>query len=113
ISHHLEELLELTDRITVLKDGSTVATLTKSEADKDKLVNLMVGRELTQLYPEKLAAPLTYEKIEVDNLYHDTARQSMTFEIKKGKILGIGGLVGAGRTEVLESLFGFPQRQPA
>lgn len=111
ISHHLEELLELTDRITVLKDGSTVTTLATSSADKDKLVNLMVGRELTQLYPEKQGTLPGVEKIVVNQRYPDVAQQSMTFEIKKGEILGLGGLVGAGRTEVLESMFGLSRRQ--
>src|SRR5690606_23106787 len=98
ISHHLEELLELTDRVTVLKDGKTVATFETSTVDKDKLVNLMVGRELTQLYPEKLNSPISYEKITIDDLCVDPTRQPMSFEIRKGEILGLGGLVGAGRT---------------
>ncbi len=113
ISHHLDELLELTDRITVLKDGKTVATLETAAADKDKLVNLMVGRELTQLYPEKPDAFPDDEKIGIEELRSGTSRQPMAFDIRKGEILGLGGLVGAGRTEVLESLFGVTHRPPA
>ncbi|MEC3878120.1 sugar ABC transporter ATP-binding protein [Parapedobacter sp. 10938] len=112
ISHHLEELLELTDRVTVLKDGRTVTTLETSAVDKDRLVNLMVGRELTQLYPEKLSKPVSYEKIVIDKLYGNDP-QPISFEIRKGEILGLGGLVGAGRTEILESLFGLSRQRPA
>ncbi|MGV3764087.1 MAG: sugar ABC transporter ATP-binding protein [Parapedobacter sp.] len=113
ISHHLEELLALTDRVTVLKDGKTVDTLSTSTVDKDQLVSLMVGRELTQLYPEKLGTPFAHEKIVVDNAYGNNANQPLSFEIRKGEILGLGGLVGAGRTELLANLFGALRQQPA
>lgn len=106
ISHHLEELLELTDRITILKDGKTVSTVTTNAVDKDQLVALMVGREISQMYPTKTKAIDGDSKIEIKSLHTKFTKQPLGFSIHKGEIVGIGGLVGSGRTEVLESLFG-------
>lgn len=106
ISHHLEELQVLTDRITVLKDGKTVTTLDTAGVNKDQLVNLMVGRELSQMYPEKKVVKLFDDRIHIDQLISKDASAPLSFELRRGEILGIGGLVGAGRTEALESLFG-------
>lgn len=109
ISHHLEELLELTDRITVLKDGKTIDTVNTNAVDKDQLVAMMIGREVSQMYPDKTAAINTEQKIEIKSMHTKFSKTSLRFEIRKGEILGIGGLVGSGRTEVLESLFGSAQ----
>ncbi|MBL1410179.1 sugar ABC transporter ATP-binding protein [Sphingobacterium sp. C459-1T] len=106
ISHHLEELLELSDRITVLKDGKTVQTVKTSEVCKDKLVQLMVGREMSQLYPQKINTIKSDEYLQVSNLKSSFSKEVLSFSIRKGEILGVGGLVGSGRTELLESLFG-------
>lgn len=106
ISHHLEELQVLTDRITVLKDGKTVTTLDTGTVDKDQLVNLMVGRELLQMYPAKPLKSLYEERLRVKQLMGKGGADPLSFELRRGEILGIGGLVGAGRTEVLEGLFG-------
>jgi ribose transport system ATP-binding protein len=106
ISHHLEELFELTDRITVLKDGKTVTTVITKETNKDILVSLMVGRALSQMYPDKIHLKTGAESIRVENLVTSKKSEPLSFEISKGEILGIGGLVGSGRTEVLEALFG-------
>lgn len=106
ISHHLDELQVLTDRITVLKDGKTVTTVGTGTLDKDQLVNLMVGRELSQMYPQKPASRLFDEYIHVDGLISKDVTAPLAFDLRRGEILGIGGLVGAGRTEALESLFG-------
>jgi len=114
ISHHLEELMALTDRITVLKDGRTVTTVDTRTVDKDRLVSLMVGRELTQLYPGKEHSRVMEGRVVIANLRSRNAKEPISFEIRQGEILGLGGLVGAGRTEVLESLFGlFKQASPA
>lgn len=106
ISHHLEELLELTDRITVLKDGKTIETVETDTVDKDRLVSLMVGRELGQMYPLKNKAIDQQIKVEIKSLSTRFTKEPLSFDIHKGEIVGIGGLVGSGRTEVLESLFG-------
>lgn len=106
ISHHLDELQTLSDRITVLKDGKTVATIQTGTADKDQLVNLMIGRELSQMYPPKPATRLFDEQIEISDLASKNASTPLSFAVRRGEILGIGGLVGAGRTEALENLFG-------
>ncbi|GAB3018460.1 sugar ABC transporter ATP-binding protein [Niabella terrae] len=106
ISHHLDELFELTDRITILKEGKTVATLTTAQTNKDELVRLMVGRELSQMYPDKKAAGNQGGCIRVTNLKTGARQVPVSFSWNQGEILGIGGLVGSGRTELLEGLFG-------
>lgn len=105
ISHHLEELINLTDRITVLKDGSTVETLATKDVTKDRLVSLMVGKSISQLYPIKNPYAFDKESISIENLTTKASKTPLSFVINKGEILGIAGLVGAGRTEILESLF--------
>lgn len=106
ISHHLDELLQLSDRITVLKDGRTVSTVSTAAMNKDLLVNLMVGRDLSTMYPEKPGVLSAESKITIENLVVRQGKKPLNMELVPGEILGIGGLVGAGRTEVLESLFG-------
>lgn len=115
ISHKLEEVFEICDRATVLRDGETVATLPMSELDNDKLVSLMVGRELTQLYPERDVSP-GGEAVRVENLYvahpflpGEKIVEDVSFSASKGEILGIAGLMGSGRSEVVTAMFGaFP-----
>lgn len=106
ISHHLEELLALTDRITVLKDGRTISTVETKTVDKDGLVHLMVGRALSQLYPEKPLRRPHEGELTLHNIRVPGAGEPLSLTVRKGEILGIGGLVGAGRTEVLEDAFG-------
>lgn len=106
ISHHLEELLELTDRITVLKDGVSITTVSTADMTKDKLIQLMVGRELAQMYPSKPNNKARDEEIAFENLIAFDPNEPISITMKKGEILGIGGLVGAGRTEILEAAFG-------
>ena len=104
ITHQMDEVFELGDKVTVLRDGEGVGTLTIEEADEDGLVRKMVGRDLADQYPKEttdIGEPL----LEVENL--NTAKLSdITFSLKKGEVLGIGGLLGAGRSELLETLFG-------
>jgi len=103
ISHHLDELMELSDRVTVLKDGHTVSTVETRTVDKDRLVQLMVGRELSQMYPPKPECREYEGEITLEIMHHDNP---ISFSVRRGEILGIGGLVGSGRTEVLEEAFG-------
>lgn len=106
ISHHLAELLAITDRITVLKDGRTITTVETREMDKNQLVNYMVGRELSSMYPEKKTKSFDAAKLEANHIESIPGKGAVSFHLHRGEILGIGGLVGSGRTEVLERLFG-------
>lgn len=112
ISHKMPEVFALADSITVLRDGRTVATLDRSETDDDQIVSLMVGRELTERYPRVEHSPGN-KVLEVKdyNVWHPEKRQQkvlrdIEFSLRQGEILGIAGLMGAGRTELVSSLFG-------
>lgn len=109
ISHRLKEVFEIADRITVLRDGRTVATKDRKELDENKLIALMVGRELTNIYPRKARTPGGVV-LEVKNwtVYDPDINKTIadvSFSLKKGEILGMAGLIGAGRTELVMSLF--------
>jgi len=107
ISHRLEEMLELADQITVLRDGICVGTLdnTTKTIPKETLVNMMVGRNLDAYYPQRDSA-IGEVSLEVKDLCKDGVYRNISFQLKRGEILGIAGLVGAGRTEVVKTLFG-------
>ena len=108
ISHHLDEVFSITDRITVLKDGQSVGSLITKETNKDQLVNMMLGRSLGALFPDKkLAAATTGEKrIQIRDITLAPNQEGISFDLRPGEILGIGGLVGSGRTELLRAIFG-------
>ncbi|MDD7643039.1 MAG: sugar ABC transporter ATP-binding protein [bacterium] len=104
ISHRLEELFQICDRVSVLRDGKYVTTIGMHETDKDGLIRLMVGRELSETYPKK--APCTDEVVlEVEHLSGNGV-EDISFQLHKGEILGFAGLVGAGRTELMEVIYG-------
>lgn len=105
VSHRLEEVYAVSDYITVLRDGQLVGTESAKELKRDRLVAMMVGRELSA---EHDAPPKGIDEamMTVDGLTSPGKFQNISFTLKKGEILGIGGLVGAGRTELLEALFG-------
>ena len=105
ISHRLEELFELADCITVLRDGSYVDTRPIQEVTRDDLIRMMVGRTITNLFP-KQDVPAGDVILKVDHLSHEGTFQDISFELRKGEILGMAGLVGAGRTNVARTLFG-------
>lgn len=112
ISHKMPEVFALADSITVLRDGRTVASLDRKETDDDKVVSLMVGRELTERYPRVVHTPgeIVLEVSDY-NVWHPEKRnqkilKNINFKLRKGEILGISGLMGAGRTELVSSLFG-------
>ncbi len=105
ISHRLEELFRITDRVTVLRDGRVTGTLQSGEMKRDTLVNLMIGRSLDMVFPEKSKS--RGEKIlEVKNLRRDGVLHDISFEAYRGEVLGIAGLVGSGRTELMRSIVG-------
>ena len=111
ISHKLEEVFALADRITVLRDGASITTVKTSETDQAAIIRHMVGREITQLFPRSITHPGA-EKLRVTNLTVVPAPDQPPFlhnislQVHAGEVLGIGGLMGAGRTELLMHLFG-------
>jgi inositol transport system ATP-binding protein len=105
ITHKMDEVFKISDDITVYRDGKHVATLPASELDRDKLITLMVGRELTHMFP-KLEAEIGDVVLKVEHLHRGSVVKDVSFELRRGEILGFAGLMGAGRTEVLETIFG-------
>jgi ABC-type sugar transport system ATPase subunit len=105
ISHRLEEVFEISDRVTVLRDGETIGTQATADLDEDQVVRMMVGRQLGELYPkddlERGAVIL-----EARGLHDDRELHSVDIDLRAGEILGIAGLAGAGRTALAETLFG-------
>ncbi|MBV9170585.1 MAG: sugar ABC transporter ATP-binding protein [Chloroflexi bacterium] len=105
ISHRLDEIFRVADRVTVLRDGRLVGSLPIGEATQARLINMMVGRELTTLFPKQtveVGAPV----LEVRQLRRIGELHDISFVLRKGEILGLAGLVGAGRTELVRVLFG-------
>jgi rhamnose transport system ATP-binding protein len=106
ISHRLDELYRIADRVTVLRDGKTVATCPVAEVDRAALIRLMVGREIASVYPKR-TVPLGDVVLEARNLgCGATGVHGVSFHARAGEILGFAGLVGAGRTELARTLFG-------
>ena len=106
ISHRLEEILAIADRVTVLRDGQTVATLGREGLQRATLINLMIGRELSAIFPKR-AVSLGEPALE---LRHVTCRvggiRDVSLSVRRGEILGLAGLVGSGRTELARTIFG-------
>lgn len=105
ISHRLHEIGDLADRITVLRDGNLVKTVNNSEVNERELIGMMVGRDLTNVYPKK-EVQLGEVVLHVENLTSGNIFKNISFEVRRGEIFGIGGLVGARRSDVLEAIFG-------
>ena len=107
ISHKMDEIKRIADDITVMRDGTYVGTWRADELTTDQIIEKMVGRELTNIYPEK-AQDVGEVVMEVKNLcsIHSNSFQDVSFTLRKGEILGFGGLVGAQRTELMEGIFG-------
>ena len=108
ISHKMEEIRQLADTITVLRDGKYIGTYPASELDTHSLINLMVGREINNLFPEASAEPGS-EVLRIENLTRQDVFSGISFTVHEGEILGIGGLMGAGRTELARAIFGLDQ----
>ena len=107
ISHRMEEVLALADRVMVLRDGRHAGGLDRAEATHERIVALMVGRELQSHYfPERPSAPTGDVVLSVDGLLVAGAPAPVSFEVRRGEILGFAGLVGSGRTELMEAVFG-------
>lgn len=105
ISHRLEEVLEMCDRATVMRDGCTIQELNIADVTMDEIIRLMVGRELKDKYP-RIEKKIGEELFRVDNLCAGSKVQNVSFSLRKGEVLCVGGLVGAGRTETVRAIFG-------
>jgi ribose transport system ATP-binding protein len=105
ISHRMEEMFRLTDRITVMRDGAKIATLNTRDTNVDALVKLMVGRELKETYPVRKHCISDEVLLDVQKLTGNGVHD-VSFQIRKGEVLGFAGLIGAGRTELAQLLFG-------
>lgn len=105
ISHHLDEIFTITDSITVLRDSRVQGTFPTKEADSKTIVEMMIGRELNEFYPKE-----PVEKgdtvLEIKDLYSGKLVNGVSFSLKRGEILGLAGLVGAGRTETMLAMYG-------
>ncbi|MCP2033883.1 ribose transport system ATP-binding protein [Planomicrobium sp. HSC-17F08] len=106
ISHRMEEIFALCDRITILRDGQYVGDRNIKETSFEEIVQMMVGRELGERFPER-NAQIGDVKLAVKGLSRKDCFEDVSFEIRKGEVLSIAGLMGAGRTEVAQSLFGY------
>ena len=105
ITHKMDEVFKISDFVTVFRDGKHVATLPASELDRGKLISLMVGRELTHMFPKE-DVEIGDVVMSVRGLTRTGKIRDVSFDIRTGEILGLAGLMGAGRTEVLEAIFG-------
>ncbi|MCQ8212958.1 galactose/methyl galactoside ABC transporter ATP-binding protein MglA [Cetobacterium somerae] len=112
ISHKMEEIKEICDDITILRDGQWVTTTSLEGLSTDEIISMMVGRSLTQRFPEKTNIPQEVV-LQVENLTakNQPSIKDITFELKKGEILGVAGLVGSKRTDIVETIFGIRERE--
>jgi ABC-type sugar transport system ATPase subunit len=112
ITHKLEEVLEIADRITVLRDGSYINTLQKEDATLEKMVSLMVGRNFEKKAHREFIQDYSDREVilEVQNLTASDQVKNVSFKLYKGEVLGLTGLVGSGRTELLQSIFGMEKK---
>ena len=105
ITHKMDEVFKISDHVTVFRDGKHVATVPAAELDRQKLITLMVGRELTHMFPKEVVA-IGEVVLSVRGLTRHGVLRDISFDLRRGEILGLAGLMGAGRTEVLEAIFG-------
>ena len=106
VSHRMQEIFDIADRVTVLKDGANVGTLNVLETDEQEIIKMMVGRELSQLFPEHGDSQPSRPVLQVEGLCVDGQVQDVSFDIRPGEILGVAGLVGSGRTALARAIFG-------
>jgi ABC-type sugar transport system ATPase subunit len=110
VSHRMEEIFRLCDTITVLRDGRHINTQPASETNHDALIQQMIGRDLVSHSPQHLQQTPGEEMLRVENLTSPGRFQEVSLSLRKGEILGLAGLVGAGRSEVAQAIFGIDQR---
>ncbi len=109
ISHRLDEVFELTDRVSILRDGEYITTLETAQTNRAELIKYMVGREMTQTFPER-HAQIGEVAFELKNLTGNGVK-NISFKAHRGEVLGISGLVGAGRTEIMKVVIGAEKKQ--
>ena len=105
ITHKMNELFEIADEVSVFRDGKYIATKPSSEITRDDIIRMMVGREITQMFPKETVpigdVVLSVKNLTLDGIFHD-----VSFDVRAGEILGLAGLVGSGRSNVAETIFG-------
>lgn len=109
ISHKMEEIFRIADKVTVLRDGANVTTKPVAEMTINSLISAMVGRDLTEMFP-KVECPIGEVRMEVRHIEVPGLLHDVSFDLRRGEILGVSGLVGAGRTELMETLFGLRRK---
>lgn len=109
ISHRMEEIFKICDRITILRDGQYIGTENIADTSFEAIVKMMVGRELGQRFPER-QHQIGEVIFEVENLERKGLFKNISFDVKEGEVLGVAGLMGAGRSEVMEVIFGFHRK---
>ncbi len=105
ISHKMDEIFQISDRITVFRDGENVGTDHSNDTTMDRMITMMVGRPVSEMFP-KIDCEIGEKHLEVKGLSWGRFFKDVSFDVRRGEILGIAGLVGAGRTEVIEAIFG-------
>ncbi len=105
ISHRMEEIFELCDRITILRDGTYIDTKYIKDITMDDIVQMMIGREIGERYPTR-NVQIGQEVIRVEGLTHQKLFRDVSFSVRAGEVLGVSGLMGAGRTEIMQAIFG-------
>lgn len=105
VSHRLDEVFALCDRITIMRDGSTVSSAAISEIDEPQVIRAMVGRDVSELFP-KMDAKIGQVVLDVQNLSRDGQFEDVSFSVRAGEIVALAGLVGSGRSEVARAIFG-------
>ena len=110
ISHRLDEIFEISDRLTILRDGQYIATKNTKDTNRSELISMMIGRELTQQYPAR-ESKIGEVMLRVKNLSGVSKIHDVSFEVRRGEVLGFAGLVGSGRTEVMRLIFGADPRK--
>ena len=109
ISHKLDEIYHITDRVVILRDGEFIGSENIDDIEVNKMIEMMVGREVNELFP-KVQCEICDVKLEVQGLSSGKAFQDISFDVREGEILGIAGLVGSGRTALIETVFGMRKR---
>ena len=111
ISHRMDEIFEITDRLTVLRDGCVIGTRETRDIQRQELISMMIGREFTQQFPQRESCPGDI-LLQVDHLRDKAGKvQDVSFQVREGEVIGFAGLVGAGRTEAMRLIFGAAPRE--
>jgi ABC-type sugar transport system ATPase subunit len=109
VSHRMDEIFRLCDTVTVMRDGQHVATLPVAQTNEEELVKLMIGRTWQRIFPEHVKHPAGAERLRVEHFSSPGKFRDINFSIRAGEVLGVAGLVGSGRSEVAQGIFGLDQ----